>query len=278
MNSHRMFAMAALAALAAGAVGYGVASASTPTPKGPALPAAHAQPQAGNGNSPLPPAKPDSLFVPIKNCRIVNTAAAGGKIANGATRSFYIVGAAGFPTQGGPSGGCGIPASATAISARVIATGASADGAFVAYPTGTPVGEGTVYYIKNVNVSVGTNLQLGPGTGKVLTVKNVAGPAQLAIDVNGYYEEQIEGMISPSGSVYSGSNRLVSATHNGAGNYTVTVDSDVAFCTPNVTAYSGYVYASAYAFNSTHIQVYLWYLTGGVEHAYDGYFYVNVDC
>jgi hypothetical protein len=280
MRSHRKFALAALVAVGAGVIGYGVAAAATPSPHGPALPASHANPQAGNGNSPLPPVRPESVYVPIKNCRIVATATAGGVIPNGGTRSFYVVGAAGFAGQGGTSGGCGIPASTTAISARVTASSASANGAFVAYPTGTPVGQGTLYYAKGVNVTTGATLQLGPGTGKVLTVKNVAGPAQLSIDVNGYYEEQIEGMISPSGAVYAGSNRIVSATHNSTGSYTVTMDTNVAYCTPTAMTYSGHVYASAYDFDGNNVHVSLWYLDGTThtEVPENAYFYVSVSC
>jgi len=283
MTTYRKFAVAALAAFSAGAVGYGVASAA---PGGPSVPAPHGAPQqvlpaAGNGNSPHPPARPDSVYVPIKNCRIVSTATAGGKIPNGATRSFYVVGTAGFTAQGGQNGGCGIPVSATAISARVTSNSATANGAFVVYPTGTPVGQGTLYYAKGVNVTTGATLQLGAGTGKVLTVKNVQGPAHLIIDVNGYYDEQIGGMISPGGTVYSGSNHIVSASVVSTGVYRVTLDRDVTYCTPMVDTYSGRgVYGSAYAFSATSVYVYTWYISASthVEVPNSYYFYLTVTC
>ena len=53
---------------------------------------------------------------------------------------------------------------------------------------------------------------------------------------------------------------------------------DVSNCTPTVTAYSGYVYASAYAFQGNNVQVFIWYLSSGTATAYDGYFYLNVTC
>jgi hypothetical protein len=91
---------------------------------------------------------------------------------------------------------------------------------------------------------------------------------------------QIAGMVDPNGGIFAGSSRLVSATHTGLGTYTVTVDSDVSYCTPTVTAYSGYVFASAYNFNGTAVQVTLWYLdsTTHLPTGYDGYFYLTVNC
>jgi len=281
MKGSRKAALVVVGAVVAATIVFGVAAAAAPTaPKGPAVPAGSNQtvPNAGTGSSSNPPAQAESVYVPITDCRIVNTSLAGGKIHSGGTRSFYVVGSTGFTGQGGKSSGCGIPASATAVSARITALSESAKGAFIAYPTGTPVGQRTLYYAKGVSVNTGATLKLGPGTGRVLTVKDVAGPAQLVIDVNGYYNEQIEGMISPGATIYSGSNRLVSAVRNGVGNFTVTVDTDVTYCTPTVTAYSGYVYGSAYDFNNNKVQVFLWYLSGGTQTAYDGYFYLNVTC
>jgi hypothetical protein len=283
MTTYRKFAVAVLAAFSAGAIGYGVASAA---PGGPPVPAPQGAPHqvlpaAGNGNSPRPPARPDSVYVPVKDCRIVNTSAAGGKIPNGGTRSFYVVGSAGFTAQGGQSGGCGIPVTATAISARVSSVSASGNGSFAVYPTGTPDGYGTLYYAKGVNVTTGATLQLGPGTGKVLTARNTLGPAHLVINVNGYYDEQIGGMITPSGTVYSGSNHIVSASVVSTGVYRVTLDRDVSYCTPMVDTYSGRgVYGSAYAFAGTSVYVYTWYISSSthLEVANNYYFYLTVTC
>ena len=52
-------------------------------------------------------------------CRIVDTRAAGGAIALNTVRKFRVRGTSGFPSQGGKSGGCSIPASAGAILATI---------------------------------------------------------------------------------------------------------------------------------------------------------------
>jgi hypothetical protein len=284
MRKSARLAIAVAATFAAAAIGYSAASAAD-TGAGPATkpdaPPAQFVPHAGPGNSPRPPARPDSVFVPIKACRIVNTSNTGGKIGKGRTRGFYVVGSTGFSGQGGASAGCGIPSTATAISARVTAFHATKKGGLTAYPTDVPSGGTILYYPKAAYVSTGATLALASGTGKVLTVKNSGGPTQLAIDVAGYYDEQIEGMITPAGTVYSGSSHILSATLVTTGVYRVTLDRDVTNCTPMVDTYSGKgVYGSAYAFAGTSVYVNTWYINGTshLEVGNNYYFYLTVNC
>jgi len=268
MRLTKKFTVATLIALGAAGGGFGVASAVSPTPP--------PSPNAGAATAAMPrgtvsasavvaPSNPMSLYVPLKNCRAVATATAGGKIPNGATRDFQITGTTGFPTQGGTAGGCGIPAYATAVSARITSTAADANGAFIAYPTGTPIGQGSLYYAKGVNVTTGATLQIGTG-GKV-TVKNVLGPAHLALDVNGYYSPQIHAVLNYNGGVYTGSPRVLASTRLGTGSYRVQIDRDLNGCTPtasiNGSAYfasayvsGSYVYAGTYAPNGTPTDLY----------------------
>lgn len=239
MSLSRKIALGALAVVGAGTIGYGVAYATSPAkPNGPAaagaaVPAGGVAPHAVAAS-----ATPESVYVPLKDCRIVNTSVAGGKIPNGGTRSFYVVGTAGFPAQGGQSGGCGVPASATAISARVSSVSATRNGSFAVYPTGTPDGYGTLYYAKGVNVTTGATLQLGPGTGKVLTARNTLGPAHLVINVNGYYAPQMAAFVQGDGTLTYTTGRVLSTVHNSTGNYQVNFDRDVSTCHFQVTPYA----------------------------------------
>ncbi len=248
MKNPRKLVLVALGVAGSVALGIGVAGASAPV--------AANGPGHATANAPVKPAvtiqsNPEAVYTPVKNCRLVNTAVAGGVIPGGGTRSFYISGTGGFTGQGGTSGGCGIPFSATAISARVTATSATANGAFVAYPTGTPVGQGTLYYAKGVNVTTGATLQLGPGTGQRLTVKDVSGPAQLIIDVNGYYSPQIQAVLNYNGGIYAGTTRVLSSTNTGTGTYQVAVDRDLTGCTPIASVYGGPYFATAVVSGST---------------------------
>jgi hypothetical protein len=268
MRLSKKFTVATLIALGAAGGGFGVASAVSPTPPpSPNAGAATAAMPRGplSASAVIAPSNPMSLYVPLKNCRAVATATAGGKIPNGATRDFQMTGTTGFTTQGGTSGGCGIPAYATAVSARVTSTASDANGAFIAYPTGTPVGQGTLYYAKGVNVTTGSNLQIG--TAGKITVKNVQGPSHLAIDVNGYYSPQIHAVLSYNGGVYTGSPLVLSSTRLSTGSYRVQIDRDLNGCTPtasiNGSAYfasayvsGGYVYAGTYAPNGTPTDLY----------------------
>jgi hypothetical protein len=284
MRKSTRSAFAVAAAFGAAVIGYGAASATDTGARAvtrPDTPPVQHIPHTGPGASPRPPARPDSVFVPIKACRIVYTQGHGGKIANGGTRSFYVVGSTGFPGQGGASTGCGIPSTATAISARLNAFGGPASGHLTVYPTGAATNLPILFYPKATYASTAATLALADGTGTVLTVKNTGGPTQLSIDVYGYYDEQIEGMITPSGAVYSGSNHIVSATLISTGIYRVTLDRDVSYCTPTVDTYSGKgVYGSAYAFAGTSVYVYTWYISGSthLEVSNSYYFYLTVNC
>ncbi|MEO9140480.1 MAG: hypothetical protein ABI345_15630, partial [Jatrophihabitans sp.] len=217
MTLSRKWMIAALAAICAGSISYGVANAiSAPAPNG------HASPPQARGMSPqfvAASAPTESLYTAVKNCRLVSTSTAGGKIPNGSTPSFHVVGTANFSGQGGQSGGCGVPLSATAISARITSYSATGNGAFIVYPTGTPVGQGSLYYAKGVNVTTGATLQLGPGSGQVLTVKNVQGPAHLAIDVNGYYAPQLSGFVNTTGTLGYTTGRVTASVRESLGKY-----------------------------------------------------------
>lgn len=225
MNLSRKITLTVAGALAAGALGYGISAASPASHNGPAT----TQSAADIRKLMSAPAHPESLYVPLTNCRIVNTAVAGGRIPNGSARNFQVTGTLGFPGQGGQNGGCGVPSYATAVSARISSNGALGNGAFIAYPTGTPTGQGTLYYAKGVNVTTGATLQVG-AAGKV-TVKNVAGPAFTAIDVNGYYAPQIHALIASNGAIVSGTPQVVSSTRTSTGSYTIAINQDLTGCT-----------------------------------------------
>ena len=261
-------AAAALGAVVVGAGGYGLSAANADGPSGPnsstALRAAQTRTLAA-----VVPAKPDSVYVALSNCRIVDTATAGGRIPNGSTRVFQATGTVGFSTQGGHAGGCGVPDYATAVSARLTATGELAAGAFVAYPTGRPTGQGTLYYAKAANVTTGVNLQVSP-TGAI-SIKDVGGPAYTIVDVNGYFAPQIHAVLNYNGGVRSGTPQVLSSTHVSTGSYQVSIGRDLTGCTPIASIFGGAfiasasisgntVYAGTYTTSGTAVDLY-WTLT-----------------
>ncbi len=284
MNTWTRLATAAGLSVAAVTIGLTSAAAKGVLPGGPAVPDAGAGVHVNvvPNTTPRPPAHSENTFVAVTPCRIVDTRNAVGAISNGNTRTYYVGGAFGFAPQGGKSGGCGVPAGATAVAAIVTAVAPASSGYLRAYPSNQAEPSATTLnYTAHVTGGSGATLSLNIASNQGLKVTNHSGRTDLVIDVSGYYVPPIEGMINGNdASLYAGSSRLVSAIRNGVGSYTVTVDADVRYCTPTVTAYSGYVYASAYGFNANKIQVYIWSLNSSshAEQAYDGYFYLQVAC
>ncbi|HKH45148.1 MAG TPA: hypothetical protein VKM72_10835 [Thermoanaerobaculia bacterium] len=62
----------------------------------------------------------DLLFVPVPPCRVIDTRIAGGMLSPGVVRDFEIAGTANFESQGGKSGGCGIPLGASSPQAAAV--------------------------------------------------------------------------------------------------------------------------------------------------------------
>ena len=243
-------------------------------------PPAGAVPHAGP-HTVLTPPRLESVYDPITPCRIVDTLLGGGSLHNGVDRAFFVTGTTGFAPQGGKSGGCGIPAGAVSITANITAVNPGGHGYLRAYPNGTPEPNATILsYAAVGSTGTGTTVAISSTLSPDLRIKNHGGPVDLIIDVTGFYAQQMEGMIGPTGALFAGSSRILSATHDATGSYTVTLDTNVQYCTPTATAYFGHVYASAVGLDSTRVHVYLWTLDPST-HAItplDAYFYLNVEC
>jgi len=259
-------------ALVIGVAAAGAGAAEQPSPPfGPAPGALLAtQKRAAN-----PTTSPELIYKPITPCRAFDTRGIA-KVPANSSRNFVVVGTSNFSSQGGPSTGCGIPDYAVAVSVSLTTINESGPGSITARAPASSSATATVLsYATNVPETASANVAVG---SKRITLATVGGATNVYGDVTGYYAQQIAGMVAPDGSIYAGGTALVSAVKNSTGNYTVTVDRDVTYCSPFVTGYSGYVYASAYGFDFNKIQVYIWYLSGSTQTAYDTYFYISVHC
>lgn len=191
-------------------------------------------------------------FVPITPCRIIDTrTSVGGILKANATRAFIVGGTSGFTNQGGKNGGCGIPASASAISASISATGITGIGIIHAWPDGASEPNATVMNYNKVagSVTTGVTLPVNPASSMGLLVKAKGANTQFVVDVLGYYREPIAAGISSSGSLGSHSSHVLSAgrgTGNPTGVYTVNFDHDLTGCVIVVSpATTGYVLVTA---------------------------------
>lgn len=223
----------------------------------------------------LTPTEKEYVYVPVKPCRIVDTRAAGGKLATNALRSFVVKGTTGFAPQGGVAGGCGVPAAATAATFSFTSTESSGKGKINAWPHGASEPTSTVLSYTNAsnvtsNPTVGLQLTGSPH----LRIHNYYTSTHLVIDVTGYYIGQMYVYASPSGSI-TRSSRVVSVAKTGTGAYNVTFDTNLAGCVGVAAAdYSGYT-ANVYPTGGAVMTVYTYNAAGT---AADYYFNLSVMC
>ncbi|CAN5690767.1 hypothetical protein BH10ACT1_BH10ACT1_02350 [soil metagenome] len=135
---------------------------------------------------------PDSYFIPITPCRIVDTRSdtGGGPFAPNDADSFYAydTSAPYYKNQGGSTSACGISTSSVAIEVTVTAVNPSANGYFRAWPTGSGMPNATfLNYTKGQSISNTGTIAVGP-SGPDLQVKNFGGTVDYVLDVQGYYE------------------------------------------------------------------------------------------
>lgn len=205
--------------------------------------AAWAQTQQETGSDPiavpggvklLGDGTPNAVFTPLTPCRVVDTriAAAGALPANTA-RDFKVRGNGGaFVTQGGNNGGCQVPTSAVAVEVTITAVDAGR-GYLRAWPSGGPVPTATfLNFTELLNVSNTGTIDIcdtGCAVNKDLQIKAFQASTDVVVDVQGFYASPPAAVFSAAGSVIRG-NRVVTSTHPGTGQYTVTFDRTIASC------------------------------------------------
>jgi hypothetical protein len=151
----------------------------------------------------------DLVYTSVTPCRIINTRApgAGGALAPGAPRDFHVTGTAGFDTQGGNAGGCGIPAGATAAMINFVAVNPAGAGNLRAWPFGQAAPTASIInYSASVNIANGVVVALcDPATatcGFDLTVRADASATQLVADVMGFFQLPANFIGTPGSQVF----------------------------------------------------------------------------
>jgi hypothetical protein len=215
--------------------------------------------------------------VSMSPCRLVKTSAAHGRIGKGKSRRYHATGTTGFPSQGGVSGGCGIPAGATSITATLVASQAKKPGSIKAISGGSTPKLVTLSYSK-AQTSGSATIALNEGDG-TFTVKNVGGPVNLTVGVTGYTVKPLAGFISSSGQSYSGSSRILNSTRISTGVYEVQFDRNIRYCSATTTPYvSAYLTSVSTWYDSARpdtARVWVWSAGGAPV---DQYFYIQVEC
>jgi hypothetical protein len=140
----------------------------------------------------------DLLYVPIPPCRVIDTRLAGGKMSAGEVRNFAIAGTANFDTQGGHSGGCGIPMGATtpvaaAVMLNFVAVQPEGSGDLRAWQFGQSVPLAAVLNYDNLGpffaIANGIVVPISgvSTTASDLSVKAEFNRTHLVVDVTGYF-------------------------------------------------------------------------------------------
>lgn len=133
-----------------------------------------------------PPA--GSVYVAVAPCRVADSRSGGGLLMPGSQRVVQVSGAeAGFETQGGKAGGCGIPVGATAAEVSVSAVAPTGTGFLRVWPSdeGAPMATFVNYARSQATTNTGTIALGGAGAVKVSAF---SGATQVVVDVQGYYK------------------------------------------------------------------------------------------
>jgi hypothetical protein len=167
-------------------------------------------------------------LTPITPCRIFSSAAAGGKLAPGETRSVDKGGD--LSGQGGNAAGCGIPAAATGLEVSVSATLNEGPGYVRVWPEA--VSEPGATFLNYTAAGAATNagaVQVDTGNDDVMDVKNYGSRTHIIIDVLGYYIRPTWAVVTAEGTLVHGS-RVSSVTRDSAGWYYVDFDVNTDSC------------------------------------------------
>ncbi len=205
------------------------------------------------------PAPAELVYTPVTPCRAFDTSKAGGKLAANTTRNFRVATDGSLLTQGGPKEGCGVPASATAVSMNITATGTAAAGYFQAFPykTERPVTK-ALYYGANAT-SLATPIV---GVNKAYISLFTSQASHAIGEVTGYFAPQLFANVNVAGQLVYGTSRVVGSKAIADGVYEITFDRDVRRCSAVSTSVFEGVLTQAGTNSGNIVRVYVWEFTG----------------
>ncbi len=167
--------------------------------------------------------RPNMIYTPITPCR----AFGGQAIATNQTKVFLVAGSSNLTAQGGPAGGCGIPAYAKAVAINLSSGTSTAQGYLTAYAAGAPRPNQASLSYRAYPATTGSIVQLGSG-GRVSVYASAA--TRVTGDIAGYYEQQLWAYINIDGTVIDSSGRVTATSNPATGSYKVTFDRDITTC------------------------------------------------
>lgn len=191
---------------------------------------------AGTDGQRTAPGDSDLEFVALgAGCRIFDTRGASGPLSSGIARNYSVTDAA-IASQGGASGGCGVPDSAVAVSLSVSTLANTPTGTgFVRIGQGDSTPTATVLqFLRDQGISVTTNVPLS--TSQEVRVRVQGASAGMVGDVLGYYERPLHATVDPDGDLVVGSGVERIEANLGNTVFTIDFERDISDCTPSVSA------------------------------------------
>lgn len=217
---------------------------------------------------------PDLVYSRIKSCRVFDTSKTK-KIPANSVKSFLISGDGDYAAQGGTAAGCGVPASAQAVSLNLTAINGAAAGSLTAAPYAQTTSVMTLRYPVSAPETAGGTVDLDRNkiTLKTTNTVNAIG------DVTGYYAPALWAYLYANAQIIR-SSRLVSAETVTDGVYYLTFDRPLWRCSvqasPDGVSSGWFVrpYMSSGGQGDT-VYVYVYDRNGAPIRSQ---FYVNVTC
>ena len=165
------------------------------------------------------------VYTPVTPCRIIDTRLAGGPLTPGFPRSFFVTGTAGFETQGGLAGGCGVPTSATSAVINLVALDAAGPGNLRAFAYGQTAPLASVINFATIPSAIANGVAIPTCDHSAaacpfdVTIQANGSAANLVADVLGYFSTTgpvITGVTAGTGLSGGGSSGNVSVAVNSA--------------------------------------------------------------
>ena len=202
-----------------------------------------------------PQPSPDLVYSRVKPCRAFDTTKTQ-KIPAASARSFLIAGAGDYAGQGGTAAGCGVPASAQAVSLNITAINGAAAGSVSAMAYAQTVGAMTLRYAVSAPETAGGIVDLLQNKITLRTTNTVNAIG----DVTGYWAPQLRALVEADGTLGAHTPGVISAARNGVGTYLVYFDRNVGQCAAFAQSRSS-ISTGVDVLNASYIYVFLRDLT-----------------
>lgn len=153
----------------------------------------------------------DLVYTPVAPCRVVDTRIAGGILAAGSTRDFWVTGV-GFGSQGGGSGDCGVPFGPATVAMLNFSAASSAGSGHLqafayggAVPAAATLSFGVVPGLAAISNGIAIPI-CDPATStcnRDFTVRAGAAATHVVVDVVGYFSKSASDVIQGSSALLS---------------------------------------------------------------------------